>query len=229
MAAFLYYIPGGASKADLPALGLDHLIGASLNLNPISGGPDNLSGMLMSIGPGKYHAATQTWQQHGKFWLGFETENKPSALDLARPEKIQGHRVTLEEGWEVIVPLVRRIPTGTALPELMVLGADGELVREPLPRFAALSQGAEQIFEVLLMGEGSMEFADVWKIAVAALAVNYRVSAAELSALKVITTANIIQIAEALIDLPTLREAEKAELQKKRPEEESNIKRGEPD
>jgi hypothetical protein len=229
MSAFLYYIPGGASKADLPALGLDHLVGASLNLNPLSGGPDGRSGMLMSIGPGKYHADSQTWAQHGKFWLGFETDSKPTSLELARPEQIQGHTVALEDGFDVITPLVRRIPYGTALPESLVLGVDGALISEPLPRYTALSIGVEKIFETLVMGEGAMGFQEIWIIVVDALAVNYRISAVELSALKIITTTNIVKIAEALVDMPTIAAAVAADKQKKKQQGDSSTPLGEPD
>jgi len=216
MPGFLYYIPGGASKADLPALGLNHLTDASLSLNPISGGPDSRSGMLMSICHAKYLPDEQTWTQCGKFWLGYETLKKPSTADLSKPEKIQGYTVMLEDGFEVVVPLVRRIPQGTALPETLVIGIDGALITEPLPKYAALSEGAEKIFQTLVMGDNSMSFSDLWNIVCQALAINYRVSPYELSALKVITTINIVNLAEALVDVPAISEAIKAESQKKK-------------
>lgn len=227
MTKFLYYIAGGASKADLKNLGLAHLIDASLAVTSVTGFEDGSAGTLLSEdATSGYNPTTQTWQNRGKYWLGFHTDNPPLPHDLARADMIDGHKVKLEKDWEVTVPLARRFPMGTALPVALLIGVDGELITKPLPRFAALSAGADKIFDTLAMAEGSIQYTELFAIIAQALAVNYCVSVAELSVLEVITTSNIVTLAEALIDMPTLRDYGKAAEQKKRLADDNNLNAG---
>lgn len=236
MSGFLYYLPGGGTQDGFTARGLGHLADASVSINSISGGPDGGAGLIVTPpdaqGPhyGEYHHNSQTWVKYPGFWLGWYTTNPPSAADVALPNPIGGHAVALEKGWIVTVPTARRFPSGTALPQAMVLGADGQtLEAKPLARFAALTGGAQRIFDVLT-GEGDavLPYQDLWQTVTAALALNYRISGAELSALELVTDQNLEAMAEALVDWPTLRAALADDLEKKSTQADASLRTGGP-
>jgi len=102
------------------------------------------------------------------------------------------------------IPLVAK---GTPLPQSMRLGPGGELVRAVLPRYAALYRHADRVWaacdaalEDATAEAGRIPDAEVWAICVEALSINYRVTAAEISALGLIDDHCTRLILWALVD-----------------------------
>ena len=239
MGGFVYYFPKCrlANAAVVKARGLLDVLGTTkIESREVHAGPDKGSGCVVARhgnnGSVQYSPESQTWVgvHDADYWIGFDTDTPPSPNDLARDSIISGHFVTLEDGNSWLVPAARIFPDGSALPQRLMLGPNGELVSTVLPRFAAISRDAERVWESLRAGlvspsdgKSSSEKDDLkstedvepllvteaWTIAIAALGINYRVGQAEISALGVITTANLKHILEAFVDLPTLLSAAK--------------------
>ncbi len=219
MSGFLYFVPGKKHVDDkvLEEAGIKAIGKAEgLSFIGIERGPEGESGILFLAGPVSsdrkaprigYYPAQQTWQScnHGKFWLGYETSHRPEPADLVREEMIAGHQVTLADGHDWMVPLARVFPKGTALPQALVLGPDGELVTESLPQFAKLSQDAERVFEWHIGEDVTMNLQEAWDAAIRALAQNYRLDKWEVSMLRLLTDANVTETLLALIDGPEIK------------------------
>lgn len=209
---FIYYLPGAqtATPDDLQERGVDVLDGASYDSLGTSRGPDGGSGFVIFPSHFEsypaYQRLDQTWVscRDGKFWLGWWTGHKPTADDLKKSDIIDGHDVRLEDGNLWTVPLVRRFPTGTALPASLLLDSHGKWKAGILPRHAELTDAADRVFESFLLEGDALTYVDMADIAAQALAINYHVDRDELGALGVLSTANVQEILGAMIDLPTI-------------------------
>ena len=217
MAGFLYYVPGAdvVTKADLPA-DLAAVIGkAAIESRGVTSGPDGNPGAVFLVPRGNsigYYPDKQTWHKcTDDRWVGWVTEDPPRPADLEREEVIGGHEVEL--GGELyMIPVARSIVSGTSLPEALVLGPNGELVREALPQFAQISAAAERVWtefqrEADADDDAGISDRDAWQIAVDALALNYRLGIHEVSALRLLTTTTTPEVLGALVDLPALAAA----------------------
>ena len=227
MSGFLYFIPmlQSASKEDISKAGLNPVFGSSsFDFRSTSIGPTKKAGAIIVIKSSNpeakapqvgYFPEKQDWQESisKKFWLGKEKVNPPKPIDLQRKEIINGHLTRLEDGNEWLVPAARIFPQGTTLPQSLILGPNGELVKEVLPRFAQLGNKAERIWNEtkrqigwLKDGETSepIDEKEEWDIAISALAVNYKIGQDEVSFLRLLTTENMLAILHALIDFPTI-------------------------
>ena len=89
-----------------------------------------------------------------------------------------------------------------------------------------MSAGAESILEKMFINGDGIPYSELWETMLEALCVNYRISAAEATILELITTANIVTMADALVDGPAIREQMEADMQKKRQLEENNMSVG---
>jgi len=225
MSGLLYFLPGrrAATATAIAAAGLSDVVEHFAQREALTG-PGGESGLVIAPAcpDGKaaqcgYFPASQHWVAAtcGRYWIGRETDNPPLPEDLQRPEMVAGHLVALEDGNEWLIPVARHFAQGTALPQALLLGPDGQLVAEALPRFAKLSSHAERAFDDFCRAAGSpndaegepLTIAEIWAIAIEALALNYRISAEEVSFLHLLTTQNTLRIAEALIDWPTAEAA----------------------
>jgi hypothetical protein len=110
-----------------------------------------------------------------------------------------------------LVPIGRIFPEGTALPAALALGPGRKIVRTVLPRFAEACRTAGRIWDqvraaVGLLNEGEkvapMSDLEEFEAAAAILGLNYRVGAAELSALGCLTTKNLQTVLTCFVDLP---------------------------
>jgi hypothetical protein len=218
MSAFLYFIPHVMVVAadDVRRVGitaLDNLdsIGLCQTEKGPNGGPgvvfatqpDTADGSLPKIG---MYGARQQWIAcfGGQFWLGWETATPPTPSDLLRTECIAGHMAGLDDGNEWMIPTARAFGRGSALPQALMLGPDGELVAQALPRFARLSNAAEKVFAAFLGDGEDLTLQQCWDVAVMALGQNYRLSQWEVSALQLLNTDNVQTVLGHLIDMPTV-------------------------
>lgn len=225
MSTFLYYIPHvvTVSADDVKRVGitaLDKL--ESVGWCSVERGPDGNPGCVFACQPDTdagelprigFYPASQAWSpaNAGSFWLGYEPARKPRPADLQRAEFIGGHVAELDDGNAWTVPLARAFGSGVSLPQALVLGPNGELIAEALPKFARLGATAERVFTAFLDDGEDLTVAECWDIAVIALAQNYRLSKWEVSALRLLTTDNVQTVLGHLIDLPAIIERAKAQ------------------
>lgn len=162
-----------------------------------------------------------------RIWFGFDAADPPGPEDLARPEPVGGYFIPLADGRPWLVPTARLFPEGTELPESLAIGPEGKLIRRPLPAFRELCRDADRVWAAAVgQAEGDADApgidddVDGFRIAAAAMAVNYRVSLAEVSALGLLTTANLPRVLQAFVDFPEYAKVElarRAAAQKKTP------------
>ena len=228
----LYFLPNLAAvrAADLDAAGLGGVFrGCPFTGRGTTAGPGGMPGQVVVAEPENplarkpaigYFPDKQTWQQaparqslgDGGWWIGWETASPPTPADLQRREAVGGYAVRLEDGNDWLVPVARRFPSGTMLPERLALGPAGEWVSAVIPRFAKFAEQAERVWVEFQRQAGVPEaataeplsVADEIDIAVEALGINYRIGRVEASVLGLLTTTNKTAILESLIDWPTL-------------------------
>jgi hypothetical protein len=216
-----YYIPGrqGATLDVLRDLGLGHAFEEATPKGRLAGrGPDDGEGLFIAPTDGRGLSRARTdlaWQKAPgqTWWIGTNGSGDPKAL--ARDEQIDGHLVKLGDGNEWLVPVARSFARGSVLPESLVLGDDGvSWVGEPLERFVAISAKAESV-ELAFRGDLPEDAVPLdmlqegAQIVTEALALNYRVSALEVSALRLLTGPIIARALWAFIDGPTLESVAK--------------------
>ena len=218
MAGFLYYLPsdGPKTRSELEDVGFPHADSIELPGCGCTQAPDGLHGavtklrdMLVIGGQSPvvgYYPEKQTWCQilDGRMWLGWETENPPTPIDLQRKELHNGHPVTLADGNTWIVPVIRTLIGQTTLPTVFGCNASGQVVREKvLPAFKRLWDLTQRLYkavqgfdESLISGEETIE------LLCSGLAMNYRVSFWEVMNLGILTTENKQLVFGAMIDFP---------------------------
>ena len=237
MAGLLYFIPkrDGITEDVLLEVDATVLIENKYVARPAGTGPGAEHGIVCvpkaeyqgstSPRPG-YYPNEQKWESvnGGKFFIGTAGDVIPK--DLLRKECIDGHYVKLGDGNEWLVPVARRFPIGIVLPEALVLGPDGELVREVLPRYTKYSNQAERVwdywqYENKLSEEEKEPLTDIeaFEMCCNILSLNYMIDRWAVSLFRLFTTENIRLILEAFIDIPTLvkscEEYRDSELKKK--------------
>lgn len=218
---FLYYAPAATDTPDLAALGLDDVLGgAALDRRQVEGGPDGQRGVVFALAepPGRtaapvgYYPAAQTWTpcDDGAWWLGVYTDRAPGPDDLARPRLLDGHRVTLADGRPWLIPraraasLVQGQPVVVpALPQRVYFHRPGIT---PVDDYLAFEATAEQLWREHFDASVTPDCARWPSDAAAALGLNYRVGTWEIDALSLLTTTNLHEIIEAVLDLKTLCE-----------------------
>ncbi len=224
MSGFLYYIPGKptVTTSDLDALGINH---GSPETIQATAGPDKsgrggvvfvfpqVGGSMPRLG---FYAGQQTWRECKGFWIGFETANPPQPADLERGNMLDGYVATMQtafgkQAWQC--------PTAKVFPTYYGLDKDGNGGEIIEPEYEELSKSAELVFnEAIALRDGEVPEEAVRedeqrRIAVQALAVNYRVTLWELTVLRLLKGDNLARVLMALIDGPNLPPA--AERKKK--------------
>jgi hypothetical protein len=207
----MYYLPrkGGMNDAGFSKAGLgDRLNAGPRWQRPGAAGPDGGTGLLACRDGEmpRYAKEGQRWQRLDQTWVGLVEGEQPLPADLLRPEPIDGHLVKLGDGNEWLIPTARKCPTGTALPQAVVLGPDGGWITEALPQYASFWTKAGAIFDAFCKAqtEKSAVLEDAIDIAIEALAFNYYVGPAEVSLLRLFTTTNVWRdVCGAIIDWPS--------------------------
>jgi hypothetical protein len=213
---FLYCIDSGQiSAAAMATAGLGHLPpAATLITRGMLDGPDGRACLMVADGRCeprrlRYAPAEQTWAKSagGKYWLGFWNDQRPTAASLQRTAAMSGYKVTLGDGDEWIVPVLRQLDGGTGLEQAYAMTAEG-LTCMPLPQHADLFARAGQLwadYQIQVTGEaGSIALADGQRFALAAeaLALHYHLGADEITLLGLLTTVTMSKVLAALIDVP---------------------------
>lgn len=212
---FVYYLTGvqGYTEATLAKWGLDRLVEkANLKSVGTSAGPDGHIGLTLGNFWVGHKPEEQTWCDSGKgYWVGMWNAYRPTPMDLEREQRVSGHAVRLEDGNEWEIPVARYIEAGSPIPSRLVLGPGGVWKTEPLERFVMFSQVADKVAGNLYRGE-AMTMGEAIEIAVMAIGMNYRIDAAGISMLGLLTrgkdtangveTGNLQEVLGAIVDLP---------------------------
>ena len=229
MNPLLFWIPTAlqAHTRDLlEERGVADLLPEPVSSRHVNAGPDGQQGLVLVHGEHRvgYFPESQVWTQHKDgVQVGFDPANPPGPEHLARPEQIDGHPVELADGNGWVVPIVRSVMHGSMLPQQLVLDTGGNWTGRPLEIYAQHEQDAERIWEQVIAEAGAaedengetvsapepMQLDDMMRIAVDALAVNYRIDKWIVSALGLMTTRHPMQIGRAMVDWPAVEEAVK--------------------
>ncbi len=231
---FLYAIPNcnSVNERKLEEAGLMNIFGdiiPNFSQRYTAQGPGGKECTLICIGSDATHLyfkpAEQEWERslNEKYYTGFYKNNKPTERELQREVQLEGHEVKLGDGEKWLIPIARKFPAGIALPQTLILGKNGEVISGGLlPQYAQLGQRAEKIWEEFRLGisqaeqkeEIELTISEGMKFAIDAIAFNYRVGAEEANLLKLITSQNLQEIMEAVIDVPAVLELMKQTLKK---------------
>jgi len=158
---------------------------------------------------GEWEGESKVESRKAEVLFGVIGEGMPGPGDLARGRQVDGHWVELGDGHKWLVPCARRFPSGTMLPQSLIMERGvrvGGVVRE----YVEFSKRAEGLFERLYLGKGSdredaggVSFGEAFAICVEALGVNYRVGAAEVSRLELLRTDRLRSVLGAIVDEPS--------------------------
>jgi len=236
MAGFVYFIPGAvaASRKTLEEAGLWPVLKSTEVVHrQVYDGPDGANGICVMGAGGTaelctYEAVKQTWEKKiagtgagterepepapaPDIWIGYWNDKPPVENELRRKVQLAGHKVELRDGEKWLVPVARRFPNGTTLPQSLKLGANGEMVREPLPQYAAFGGRVERFWDDIqrqngwIEGEADFTEAQQWQLAAEAMGLNYHIGADEINALGLFNQQNLTEILAAVIDWQTVR------------------------
>jgi hypothetical protein len=208
MAGFLYFLPDvrTVKPSDITAHRLDYAI-ESKQIQPITLGPGDRPGVIVADASSmdraavRYRPTTQSWHRCTRTdgptpWVGWYTDEPPSAADLVRPSTLPGLDVTLPDGDRYQVPIARRFTEfegrllwSCALPQSLARDMTGVWVpRGPIARYARLwdlLQGfliarEAAVAEATDGGTVYFDYPPINDLAIAILGINYRVGDDEL-------------------------------------------------
>jgi hypothetical protein len=218
MRSILYFLvtdKAAAAPADLEAVGLAHALSDHGTASVRVRGPENLEGLLIAANGAAgetpalvYQSEKQAWRKGpgGKYFVGVDRAAMPGPDDLARAKIYPGQAVKLLDGNEWIVPRCVGMldDRPMTLPRQLDLADDGETaIARPHPRYEALCARA---FDWWLQWSRQSETkklttGEQLDLAIAALAVNYRIGKLEaVSLLGLFGTDEFGLVLRAMID-----------------------------
>lgn len=198
MGGFLYFFPGIRNSGDvtpelLAECGLSNVFDKpGFDACHCASGPNGGPGVTTAPrdlgGPAcQYARNEQTWTEcaDGKFWLGHYELPKPA--DLLRANPVDAFIVPLADKQLWTVPVARAHPgsLNCTLPTVTRLKSNGEHIHEIMGEFVPLMKLAQSVLPMLTQDEPEDPML-YWRVAVAALATNYRVTQWEVGALGIL-------------------------------------------
>ena len=216
-AAILYWFPGRLDPAPEYAARFRDDSGAErVSMSRSSDGPESgRRGCLASPSHGVitvYQPAVQRWDRLAHdVWIGARKDAAPESF--ARARQYSGYRRVLGDGREWLIPVANPLARACSLPSHDVL-ADGAWQRRIDDAYAALSDRAAdlnaQVRAAVLDGRSEsidMPDDDLRHIMADCLALNYDLTLAEMSALRLFSPAVYWPVVSALIDWEGTRAA----------------------
>lgn len=229
MSGLLYFIQGVDTGSDeaIKKAGLEEVFGTdSRDFRGASSGPGTLGGVIVAVSQRNqdipkqrigYYPEDQTWQEveKGKYWIGMNNTRPLLPEGIERTEQIDGHWVELNDGNKWLIPVARKFDQGTVLPRALILGPEGELVAEILPKYVQFWKKVEKVYNNFIDAmkkddsDDALTVQEGWDIAVEAMQYNYAINKWGISFRRLLTTENVKAILEAIVDIPTLLEVDK--------------------
>jgi hypothetical protein len=206
MNGFLYFLEGlpAAPQEAVERAGLLDQVTVSYQQVHCDTGPGGTHGVVVAntdAGRAGYVPGAQEWKHVGGKWIGWWKKARPEPQDLERGEVRQGYAVTMPDGNKWNIPIGRTAAGDTTLATQFVVGADGNFTEVVEERWEGLRALAERLHRIFVdNAEPSPGNAELCKAACEILAVNYRVSAVEVSALGLLTAQSVALICLAFID-----------------------------
>ena len=145
-----------------------------------------------------YDPQTQEWEDHGGYWLGIDTENKPTPPDLIRPTIVSGYEYRLGDDWDWICPVLREPNGSPNVPQSWGENGDG-FTEKILPQWEWAWKLSEKIWNVFI-GDEDIERAEAWDICCQLLSINYRLGKHEVTKLGLVTSDNYVTIFQAAVN-----------------------------
>jgi hypothetical protein len=173
----------------------------------------------------RYEPALQRWDQIAPdCWIGVLRGTPPETFRRASPRP--GYMVTMADGQKWLVPVANPFAATCCLPRWDVLGPNGwtSVVQD---RFEALAsraaEAAAKMRTALLEGTAEIGLDEDWlrQLAADAIAVNYDLTIAECSALRLFSADCLADAVRALIDWPEIERVLRLEIEQARGRESS--------
>ena len=223
---FIYFLKGkqSATKKELVDVGLSVYseageAGCAFGIKSVrtTKGPDGNSGVMCAFPPnGRDNAKiditfneNQIWRDAGKYMVGYDKNHKPKPKDLERGEVFGGYGLTLGDGNQWVIPVVRRINGDSALPSRLKFDATtgGWIKGDVMPVYKKLFNLTCELFDRIkgVAEQSDDDSEEVYlskggELACGALSVNYFVGPQEIDLLGLLTTNNISDILRAAMD-----------------------------
>jgi hypothetical protein len=217
MRRFIYFVKGlsgSPSRAQcIAASKLDYAFpkGESFATCEMRDGPLG-AGVLAACGDGlglSYDPATMTAELISEGVYVIVSRIKalvPGPDELQRSTRsVDGYSVTLADGNDWFIPVVRFLDGNTQLPQVIMRKPNGKATWDVKPEYLELVRVADRIVKDLLDGEQTAYDPDemLW-FCTQALQLNYRIGEAEIAAMGLIDSGNVREIANAALDGPKL-------------------------
>lgn len=178
-------------------------------------GPDGNPGMIVgakSAEPPRmlgYYPAEQNWTQLNEgLWIGLDAKFPPTPQDLARAKPTPGHLVTLADGQDYEIPVIRQLDGAPTLPRDMFWNENGAFEMQLQAAYQGLWEKALRVgrlfYEPTAVDFGTIDLEEALALCVEFLGVNYRFGRDEQRALRLVTTANWEKILGAVVDKPRI-------------------------
>jgi len=225
MAHLLYRVDTPAPTLP-PGTGLESLLAAPVCTqvaDPLTGAPCLLvSEGFLPPGHSTIDHARQTWgpritAPNGvKTWVGYWNEYRPTPGELARPAQLAALEIPLEDGQAWRLPRLM-MPTGEpSVPLALGIGEDGKLTRTPMQRYRSLCDRARVVWRMVFDAEAAaaegvaLSEEEQFRLIADALAENYRLDAAGVSLLAMVSDRVLAQCLTALLGLDILEAMRRA-------------------
>lgn len=203
--------------AALRDLGFGHITESGVVTRACTAGPDKHGGLVFAasgfdsaiVG---YFPESQTWEgvPGSEVWIGYYTARRPGPAELERKKLFGGHLVNLSDGQKWLFPVARKMNGTTPLPKGYRHDGQAWVAEEVKEQYRKLYENAcalwNVIFEENTDGVRQLSVSEGLDIAVSALALNYRVGAHEVSALRLLDSDCMHDAFFAIVDYPSMVE-----------------------
>jgi hypothetical protein len=173
-------------------------------------GPENRPGCLMYFQTptggiprrAEYRPSEQSWTPVGDgslLWIGVDTAELPKPEELARKRQYDGYSVTLADGNQWNVPIIRAPDGQTSLPRDLIWDATGRLIEPIKPLYQAYwdetAETAKWVFDGV-----QPDYERALQLAIRALAINYRYDRNLHNVLRVIDSETLTGVLVSTVD-----------------------------
>lgn len=143
------------------------------------------------------------------YWIGFDTDSPPKPIDVQIPVAPEGYRITLLDGNDWVMPIVRECDGETTLPKVYRL-LDGATCQSLLPGYESLWDVACRIYDTLGTALGQMSpgghtplnMDEAFSAVALAFQTNYVIGEMELRALGLCAQDELAAMLQAMVDVP---------------------------